>query len=174
MHEGKALVRHVVDILSLPGVQDVIVVVPPSRDAYNELLAGSGARTVVNDAPEAGMSRSLHVGLNAVTNETQAVLVALADQPTIDRGVVDAILRAWRAGDTPIVAPSYRGERGHPVLLSAEIFPELRQVVGDRGARDVIERDPRRVKLVPVDAEMPRDVDTPADLAALARSRSKP
>jgi len=69
----------------------------------------------------------------------------------------------------PIVAPLYRGVRGNPVLFAASLFPELRAVGGDQGARDIIARSPDRVTLVDVDADMPLDVDDRASLDAVVR-----
>jgi molybdenum cofactor cytidylyltransferase len=167
LHDGKALVRHVVDIVSLPEVVDVIVVIPPSGGSYEQALAGSRARTVVNEQPALGMSSSLRVGVRAIEHASQAVLIALADQPTIDRAVVESIVREWRTTHARIVAPTYRGERGHPVLFDRAVFGELLSIEGDRGARELIERDASGVRLVAVDAGMPPDVDTAADLSKL-------
>ena len=166
-HDGKALVRHVVDSVSVAEVDDVVVVAPGQATGFADALAGSRARVVGNDRADAGMSRSLQVGLDAVDSATEAVIIALADQPLIARSTVEALLRDWRDSKAPIVAPLYRSERGHPVLFSAAVFPELRLLTGDRGAREVIERDPSRVRLVPIDADVPKDVDTQEDLAAL-------
>ena len=166
-YQGKALVRHVVDAVSGPEVSDVLVVAPSPATGYADALAGSRARVVVNDRSDAGMSRSLLVGLDAIDAATEAVIIALADQPTIARSVVDSLVREWRTAKAEIVAPVYRGERGHPVLFNASVFPELKLLTGDRGAREVIERDPSRVRLIHIDADVPRDVDTPEDLAAL-------
>jgi len=79
-----------------------------------------------------------------------------------------AVLRAYHAGGASIVAPRYTGGvRGHPVLFGAGVFAELAAVRGDHGARDVIERDARRVRIVDVALPAPIDVDEPAALAAL-------
>jgi len=47
------------------------------------------------------------------------------------------------------------------------VFPELRALTGDAGARAVVAADPERVERVAVDAPMPPDVDTPEDYAKL-------
>lgn len=166
-HQGKALVRHVVDAVSVPEVSDVLVVAAAPATGFADVLAGSRARVVTNDRSDAGMSRSLQTGLDALDPATQAVIIALADQPTIAPSVVALLVREWEATGSHVVAPVYRGERGHPVLFAAAVFPELHAITGDRGAREVIERDPGRVRLVPVDSDMPRDVDTREDLADL-------
>ena len=166
-YKAKALVRHVVDAVSVREVSDVLVVAPAPGTGFADALAGSRARVVINARSDAGMSRSLQAGLDALDAATEAVIIALADQPTIAPSVVDSLILEWQTVKADIVAPLYRGERGHPVLFSASVVPELKLLTGDRGAREVVERDPGRVRLVPVDSDMPRDVDTREDLAAL-------
>lgn len=168
-YRGQPLVRHVVNCLHDAAVREVVVVVSQQQAAYLAALAGvaTPVRLVAVDQPELGMSHSLQRGLSALHPRTAAVLVALADQPTIPRSVVKSLVREWQTTKSMIVAPSYRGERGHPVLFDAAVFPELYAISGDRGARDVIDVDPSRVALVFIDADPPGDVDTPQDLAAL-------
>jgi molybdenum cofactor cytidylyltransferase len=173
LYEGRPLVRHVVEVLDVRDVQELLVVVPTPEELYRAALVGTRARTVVNDQPDEGMSRSLRIALSALDPASDAIVVALADQPTIERDVIESLIREWRRSHQHIIAPVYRGERGHPVLFDATTWPELRAVTGDRGARDVIERDPRRVSLLPFDRDVPRDVDTPEDLAELWRPPAK-
>jgi CTP:molybdopterin cytidylyltransferase MocA len=53
------------------------------------------------------------------------------------------------------------------VLFAAAVFPELRALAGDSGARAVVAARPDRVQIVEVDVAMPADVDTPEDFARL-------
>jgi len=166
-YHGKPLVRHVLDALAIDAVAQTIVVIPASPPEHAMALAESAAVVVVNHDANGGMSDSLRLGLGAVDPRAQAVVIALGDQPTIDRAVVRAIVQEWRATRAAVVAPLYRGERGHPVLFDATVFEELRQITGDRGAREVIARDPSRVRFITVDGDAPPDIDTPHDLAKL-------
>ena len=63
--------------------------------------------------------------------------------------------------------------RGNPVLWPARHFAALRALQGDRGARGLLRRYAREVVRVPMpDAGVTRDVDTPADLAAVTPLRA--
>ena len=53
------------------------------------------------------------------------------------------------------------------MLFSSEVFPELRALGGDAGARAVLDARPERVEVVELDVAMPADVDTPEDFARL-------
>ena len=73
---------------------------------------------------------------------------------------IDRVVASWRKGDSYVVAASYGGNRGHPVVLDRRVWVN----VPDEGARAF---DPA---LVPCDdLGSPGDVNTPADLAGRAR-----
>ncbi|MCC6931614.1 MAG: nucleotidyltransferase family protein [Gemmatimonadaceae bacterium] len=164
---GIALVRHVVDRLRLAGVACVVVVAPAPGDGVRAALAGTDADVVVNPAPSDGMSASLALGVAALPDEVDAFVVALADQPFIDAAVVRALGETWRDSNAAAVVPMYRDGRGNPVLFDASMRRRLQALEGDMGARDLLVAMGDRVLRIPVDADAPRDVDTPEDLQSL-------
>jgi len=164
--KGKPVVRWSVDAV-LPHVDDCIVVTGRDDAAVRAALTGLRVRYAVNPHPEHGQGSSIAVGAAALEPQTTATMVVLGDQPLTPPDVVPALLAAQRESGKAIAAPSYRGTRGTPVLFTAEVFPELRTLGGDSGARSVLVARPERVASVEFDAAMPGDVDTPEDLARL-------
>lgn len=164
---GIALVRHVVDRLRLAGLSPVIVVAGASSVAVRDALLGTDADVVENPRPDDGMSASLRIGVEALPEECGAFLVALGDQPLLDAGVVRALTDTWRDSNAAAVVPVYRDGRGNPVLFDATMRRRLRALEGDAGARALLEAMGDRVVRVAVEADAPRDVDTPDDLRAL-------
>ena len=68
-----------------------------------------------------------------------------------------------------IVAPAYRGERGHPVGFAAALRDELLACKGDEGARSLIKRHHAEIRLLAVDDpgvvfDIDRREDVPATL----------
>jgi len=169
--DGVPLVRHTAMTLR-GGVDTMAIVVGSEADDVTRALNGVDALIVRNDSWAEGLSTSLHAGVAALPSEAAAAIVALGDQPFVDPGVIHTIVKQWKATGLPIVSARYAGTRGHPVLFERAIFAELLRVTGDAGARGVIEREPARVAYVDVNAPMPADVDTPADLAHLDRDRA--
>jgi molybdenum cofactor cytidylyltransferase len=161
--DGAPVVRHAAERLLAARPAELIVVVGDDDDEVRLALAGLPVRFA--EAPRAGeLSSSLRAGLRALHGATRRILVALGDQPHLDPAVVAEVLGAPAA---PIVVPSYRGVRGHPVRFDAALVPELLEAAGDRGARDLIARDGSRVSEIRIDAEPPIDVDVPGDLERL-------
>jgi len=131
---------------------DEIVVV---EGAY-ELSAGS-ERIVRCSDWERGPGASLRCGLAALGDEVEAAVVVLADGPKLSPRAVERVLADWRAHGG-IVAASYAGGRGHPLVLGRDDWAEI----PDEGLRD------RPVRLVPCDdLGAPGDVDRPEDLEAV-------
>jgi molybdenum cofactor cytidylyltransferase len=170
---GRPVIRWSVERVLEAGVGPVIVVAGHERAAIEAVLSGLPVRVVANPEPEAGQGRSIAVGVAALPADSEAVLVALGDQPDVPREVVAALVAALRRGGAMVAAPVYREGQGTPVLFARRVFPELLALSGDRGARAVVERDPGRVALVALDLPMPPDVDTREQYDALARDERR-
>jgi len=111
------------------------------------------ARTVPCPEWEHGPGASLRCGLAALPGEAEAAVVVLADGPELAPAAVERVVDVWRRSGAPVVAASYGGERGHPVLLARDVWNS----VPDEGARSLA------AELVPCDdLGAPGDVDTPA------------
>jgi CTP:molybdopterin cytidylyltransferase MocA len=151
----RTMVEAVADTAATAGLRPVIVVVPGS------MSPPAGSTAVVNDAPEAGLSRSLQLGFAAVPPACAAAVVLLGDQPTVRPTTVGALLDA--RGITPIVAVRAEGRVGPPVLLERDAFAFVADLGGDAGLRHVLEDRPELVTAVDRDRH-DHDVDVPADL----------
>lgn len=165
--DGKPLIRWTAEALDAVVPDEIIVVVPPFSGHIRAALSGLRVRFVENRRAEDGIGTSIAAGVAAVDDRAEAVLLTLADIPFGPALVLPAVVQRYRKGGAAIVAPSYRGVPGHPVLFDRAVFPELAVLDGDRGARAVVEHDPSRVATVEIDAEPPTDVDTTEDLARL-------
>lgn len=166
---GKPVVRWSAESLIGAPVEEVLVVVGASDAPVRAALSGLQLRFVRNARADDGMASSVAVGVAALRPETQAVLIALGDEPLTGREPIVRVVQRYKEGGAGIVAPTFRGVRGHPVLFDRAVFPELSALAGDRGARAVADRDAGRLALVELDLPKPIDVDTPADLARLRR-----
>lgn len=115
----------------------------------------TAARVVHCPEWERGPGASLRCGLRALAPDTGAAVVLLADGPDLAAAAVDRVVAAWQAGAGDVVAASYGGVRGHPVVLGRAVW----ETVPDEGARAL------EPALVPCDdLGPPGDVDRPDDL----------
>ena len=147
-----------------------IVVVPPKAGAYARELEGTGARIVINRVPARGMGSSIATAARALLQfapESDALLLALVDQPLADRELFARLRDATAAGIGYSACDYGDGALGPPAVFPRAAFASLRAMTGDRGARALLESAGDRLALV----EFPGgrlDVDTAADYERLA------
>ncbi|ATZ23610.1 Nicotine blue oxidoreductase [Streptomyces lavendulae subsp. lavendulae] len=169
-YRGRPLVENAVRVLREAGCDPVHVVLGASADEVRERADLSGCVVVDNPDWAEGMGSSLRVGLASLAGTgAGAALVSLVDQPGIGARAVARVREAYRS-PTSLVAASYDGERGHPVLFGADRWPDIAATAtGDRGARVHLKEHAAEVMLVECgDVAAPFDIDTPPDLARLA------
>lgn len=165
-YRGSLLVDRALAALVEGGCDPVVVVLGASSDEVLDRARLSGAVVVVNPMWPTGMGSSLQAGLDRVARTSCSAAVILpVDMP----GVTAAAVRRLHAHAAPeaLVAASYAGARGHPVLLGAEHWPGVRgAATGDAGARGYLRG--REVNLVNCDdVSEGFDVDQPDDLDVL-------
>lgn len=136
---------------------------------WRRVLAAAGEATeffLINEAWRQGLGSSLAVGTRGVPEDCDAVLVLLADQPLVDTGDLSRLASAWREAPDRIAACRYGDTIGVPAIFPRAVFPELRSLEGDRGAKPLLRSHRRDLTLV--DCEHARlDIDTPEDAARL-------
>ena len=128
----------------------------------DELIVVLGAYELDSDAPtvrcpdwERGPGASLRCGLRTLGETAEAAIVVLADGPELAPAAISRVVEAWRANAAPLVAASYHGARGHPLLVARSEWA----AIPDEGLRA------REPILVPCDdLGSPGDVDVPSDL----------
>ena len=161
--DGAPLLEHALRRMSAAPVDRVVVVLGAGAD---EVAAGvdlHGAEPVVCGRWEEGQSASLACGLAELAG-CEAVVVTLGDQPRVSPDAIRRVISA--RNDAAAVRATYNGNPGHPVLLERRLFEQLRNVSGDRGARNLL----LSVQVLDVpcdDLGGGEDVDTPAELDAL-------
>lgn len=92
-----------------------------------------GVESVFCPEWERGPGSSLRCGLAALSPDTEAAVVVLADGPELDPRAIDRVVDSWRAEGGNAVAASYGGVRLHPLLLARAAWG----LVPDEGARSI-------------------------------------
>jgi CTP:molybdopterin cytidylyltransferase MocA len=148
------LLPHVLGRLSESPVDDVVVVA-----GAHPLDTGSVQVVECLDW-ERGPGASLRCGLAALGPGVEAAVVCLADGPNLSPHAVRRVLTAWRAGAGSVVAASYAGERGHPVLIARAAW----EGIPDEGMKGL------PAMLIPCDdLGTPGDVDSADDIGRLGQ-----
>lgn len=138
-HAGLLIAQAAARALRGAGIR-CFAVVRPLADSHqpelHALLRSEGCELIVCERAAEGIGSSLACGAR-MTEAADGWVVALGDMPMIAPATVVSVVTALRAGHAA-VAPSWHGQRGHPVGFAACCRQELLRLQGDRGARDVL------------------------------------
>jgi molybdenum cofactor cytidylyltransferase len=157
--DGRPLLQHVVDAAAGARLRETVVVLGHEADAIAEaLVLPEGARAVVNPDYARGQSTSLRAGLEALDAGADAAVILLGDQPRMTPEQIARVVDAFYASGAPLVRSLYGKTPGHPVVVARSEWAALREIGGDKGARDLLKASTRSLE---VDMGPPLlDVDT--------------
>jgi molybdenum cofactor cytidylyltransferase len=159
---------HLLDVFAKSRARPVVVVLGHDAERIRSEVSFGEARTVWNERYRSGMLSSIQKGI-AEIDETgvEGALVLPVDHPDVTSAIVDALIARFAETPRPILLPVNRGRRGHPVLFSRQVFPELGSAPEAVGARQVVWDHQKDLLEVEVgDEGVARDVDTPEDYRA--------
>jgi molybdenum cofactor cytidylyltransferase len=181
MGEAKQLLRlgestvlgQTIDNVRRSVVDEIILVLGGSAEVIRRRLPLiETLKVVVNPSYEQGMASSLRAGLSAVSPETGAALIILADQPFVRPETLNRLAEQHRQSRAQIVIPTFGGVRGNPVLLDRSVFAEVMALEGDVGCRAIFGNHLQGMMKVEVDDEgILLDIDNQDDYARLRSVR---
>jgi len=159
-------------------VSETIIVLGYQADAVLKNIHFNGAqrspRIIINNSYADGISSSIKAGLGAIAPDSEAALIALADQPFINANVIDQLINAHEKSKAPIILPVFRGFRGNPVLIHRSLFDEMMQIPGDIGCRSIFGLHPEKIHTVNVeDVGVLVDIDTMEDFRKFSSAREQ-
>jgi molybdenum cofactor cytidylyltransferase len=162
---GKStLLEQAIDNLLNSSVDETIVVLGHKAEEITEKIANKPVKVVINPDYQQGMSTSIVAGLILVDPRSQAVMLALGDQPLVTSHTINQLIEAFNKNRKGIAVPTYRGRRGHPIIFDIKYKAELFKLKGDIGGREIIQNHPKDVFMVAVDSEsVISDIDTQED-----------
>ena len=157
--------QHLMDVLRGEVSPLLIVLGHHAPEIEAQIVSTDDAVVLRNPNYPLGQLSSLHVALRYLeSRQATGVLVCLVDHPAITREVVRLLLERFEKTRAPIVIPTDRGRRGHPILFARPLFQELLDAPIEEGARFVVRRHAAEVDLVETGEEgILLDVDLPGD-----------
>jgi molybdenum cofactor cytidylyltransferase len=157
---GRTFLEIIVATLHEAGMERVVVVLGHHAEQIQGAVTLEGAEIVINRDYARGQTSSLQAGLRAL--ERAAVVLCLVDHPLVSADTVRRLIASFRQSGAPVVIPTFRNQRGHPVVISRALFEELLRLSPDEGANTVIRKYRNATTLVEVgDEGILIDVDNP-------------
>ena len=166
---GVSVAEACVTALHEAGAGEVVVVLGHRGEEVRAALAHlPSVRFAVNEETGSEMGLSVARGVEALSDETDAVLVALVDQPAVPAAEIGKLIEARRRTGARLVVPEWQGRGGHPVLVDLAYRDELLRLVPEKGMRALFDAHREEVLRLPAGSPyVTRDMDTREDYLAL-------
>lgn len=170
--DGTSLLARSAHALRASGVSQISVVLGPYLEVLLPLATACAVRPLIHTLPHPSLIDSQRLALtDHATHQPQTdALLLLSDLPGLTAAHLAPVLAAWQSraerGDEGIHAlmPVVNGQRGHPVLLSAQAVQAIVQQPADLGVRAWLAAHPQAVQTLALDdAAYVSDADTPED-----------
>lgn len=145
--------------------QSILVVLGANAAQIHPEIKDLSVKTIHNDQWEEGMGSSIHKGVQEILRvypNLQAIIIMVCDQPLLNAGQLDELIRLYETNHSRLVASEYANTLGVPALFDKSLFPELLTLSGQVGARKMIQKYKDQLDKVSF-PEGKIDLDTPSD-----------
>ena len=128
-------------------------------------ISSANTHFIYNTNFKKGLSSSIAYGiahLTTTTNNYDAVLVLLGDQPAIEKTYLNEMIALFNKDQSKIIASNYGKKLGVPAIFPKSYFNKLQKMSGDFGAKDLLNNNSNVVHLNKQTNFI--DIDTEEDL----------
>ncbi len=143
---GKPLLKWVLDVVCRASIDDIVVVTGRDSEIVTNIAANYRVNVVNNSSYRTGQASSISCGVKALNSASRCSFFFMADQPLIDVKLIDYMIASFQQGQ--ILQPVYRNKTGTPVLFDACYYKDLKAIKGDRGGKQVIQRNWSNVRQI--------------------------
>lgn len=162
---------------SRAGAAEIYVVARHSMEAYLtedsirrfKFYAGTWIR-VPSPKP---LAETIRYGLQDLQNEVQSIGFLPGDQVGVTALGLAGCLQQVLQNNPDFLVPMVGDKAVSPVFFHRKYVPELLELSGEQGGREVLYRYPKRWRKYPVENGFYQDVDTPEQYHALRGQNSK-
>jgi CTP:molybdopterin cytidylyltransferase MocA len=138
-YRGTTFAGHLLDVVKHPRVGVIRVVLGAGADKILERLQLDPAEVVLNPDWPSGQLSSIQAAVRSLPkDETAGLVLCPVDHPIVSADLVAKLIAEFDSTGKPIVLPTYRGRRGHPVIFRASLYDELLAASPEVGARQVV------------------------------------
>jgi len=170
-YRGTPLVRRAAQAAIGAGLGPVVVVVGAGAEEIEGSLRGLNVAMVSNPRWAEGLGTSIAAGVAEVERDAavKGAIIMLADQPFIESGILKRLDEEQRREGTSAAACRYAGVAGVPALFQRALFPRLKGLPPDAGAKHLLSDPALRPAIIDF-AGGAEDIDTPEDYRRLTGS----
>jgi len=168
---GEPLIRRSARQLLDAGVTQLVVVLGHYAADIEAPLNGLPVHKVYNPEPDQGLVSSQRLGLQALSDNTDTVVMSLADQPLVTTQDIQTLLHAFAESTFDMLFPFVNGQPGNPVLLSARARLDILAGDSNFGCKEWRQSHAAQVHKCPSDnLHFVTDLDRPEDVTGFEKT----
>lgn len=175
LHDGKTLLQNSIQAANASNGHPSVIVLGANADAIKKECYGLDTSIVVNAHWHEGMASSIRCGIKTlveVSPSAEGAILMVCDQPYVSASLLNNLIDVFQNSSHPIVTCSYAGIFGPPALFPKRIFPELLQLKGDVGAKNILNKHSKEVEVI-LFPEGNLDIDTIEDYKKLSKGNPR-
>ena len=147
--EGIPLIKHSVKNILASSIDELIVILGYQKEIIEKIIdKNERIKFVFNVNFESGMASSIKIGLNNLSEKTEAFFICLGDMPMVNSNIYNQLIQS--KNNKEIIVPTYKGQQGNPILFSKSIKEKIMAIQGDVGAKKILELNKNEILNVEV------------------------
>ena len=143
------------------------IVLGYQSDKVADVIKDLNINLILNPLWKEGQASSLRAAINTLDSTYSDLLIMLGDLPGIKSSHINSIIEEHLLTDnrrSKITIPSFKGQKGNPVIWGRSFFHDLSNLEGDIGGRTLFSEHPAAINILEMDDPwVVKDADTPED-----------
>ena len=145
---GTPLIKYAIKNILGSSINELIIVLGYEKEILEETIGDhKKIKFVYNENFKDGMASSIKIGLNHISQKSEAFFISLGDMPMINQNIYNKLIKSrykYNKNLRPdlkkeIFVPTYEGKESNPVLFSIFMKNKIMSISGDVGAKEVLE-----------------------------------
>ena len=142
--KGIPLIKHSVKNILASSINELIIVLGYQKEIIEKLIdKNKKIKFVFNKDFESGMASSIKIGLDNLSEKTEAFFICLGDMPMVSYEIYDQIVKF--KDNKEIIVPTYKEQQGNPVLFNKSMKEKIMSISGDVGAKKILELNKNKI-----------------------------
>ena len=167
--QGIPLIKHSVKNILASSINELIIVLGYQKEIIEKLIdKHEKVKFIFNKDFESGMASSIKVGINHLSDNSEAFFICLADMPMVSSNIYDFLIKSKNQKD--ILVPTYKGQQGNPILFNKSMKEKIMSIDGDVGAKKILELNKDKILNLEInDQGVAKGFNTQIDFDSLKR-----
>ena len=156
--DGIPLIKHAIKNILGSAVDELVIVVGHEKEIIeNTIDKNKKIKFVYNNDFNSGIASSIKIGLSNISDKSKSFFISLGDMPNVNQNIYNKLIKAKNnynnklepENKKEIIIPTCDGKDGNPILFSIFMKNNIMTISGDRGAKEVIEKNQDKVLKIP-------------------------